>query len=60
MKRKGVLKKLPGALCVGLLLNMPVTAKAAEQEEIVGKWTGGWATITFYGDGTAYHDFGVF
>lgn len=61
MRRKGVLKKLLGALCVGILLCMPVTAKAAEQEEIVGRWTGGgWATFIFYDNGTAFHDYGQY
>ena len=41
MKRKGVLKRMIAALCVGALISMPVTASAAEKEDVVGNWTGG-------------------
>ena len=51
MKRS--LKKMIGALCVGIFLCMPVTANAAEKGDIVGKWTGGWANVTFDENGNA-------
>lgn len=40
MKRKGFLKNIIGALCVGALISMPVTVSAAEKEDVVGDWTG--------------------
>lgn len=33
MKRKGFLKNIIGALCVGVLMSMPVTVNAAEKED---------------------------
>ncbi|MDE7339717.1 MAG: hypothetical protein K2N80_04030 [Lachnospiraceae bacterium] len=53
MKRKGLLKKMIGALCVGIFLCMPVTANAAEKGDVVGKWTGGWANVIFDENGNA-------
>lgn len=53
MKRKGLLKKMIGALCVGIFICMPVTVNAAEKEDVVGKWTGGWANVTFDENGNA-------
>ena len=52
MKRKGFLKKIIAALCVGALISMPVTVSAAEKEDVVGDWTGSVST-SFYEDGTA-------
>ena len=40
MKRKGFLKNIIGALCVGVLMSMPVTVNAAEKEDVLGTWTG--------------------
>ena len=53
MRRKGFLKNIIGALCVGVLMSMPVTVSAAEKEDVVGDWTGSWASVSFYEDGTA-------
>lgn len=55
MKRKGFLKNIIGALCAGVLMSMPVTVSAAEKEDVVGDWTGSWASTSFYEDGTAKH-----
>lgn len=52
MKRKGFLKKMIAALCVGALISMPVTANAAEKGDVVGDWTGA-VPVSFYEDGTA-------
>ncbi len=40
MRRKGFVKKMIGVLCVGVLLSMPVTANAAEKDDVLGYWTG--------------------
>lgn len=46
MKRKGFLKNIIGALCVGVLMSMPVTVNAAEKEDVLGTWTGSsWAVL---------------
>lgn len=51
MKRKGFLKNIIGALCVGVLMSMPVTVSAAEKEDVIGDWTGTWwACVSFYED----------
>lgn len=60
MKRKGFLKKIIGALCVGVLVSMPVTVKAASQEDVLGTWTGGTGTFIFYENGKADHQFSGF
>lgn len=57
MKRKGFLKNIIGALCVGALISMPVTVSAAEKEDVVGDWTGSWASVSFYEDGMAKDQF---
>lgn len=59
MKRKGFLKKIIGALCAGALISMPVTVSAAEKEDVVGEWTGSWASVTFNEDGTAEDDYNI-
>lgn len=41
-----------GALCVGVLLSMPVTANAADKADVLGDWTGS-VPVSFYEDGTA-------
>ena len=52
MKRKGFLKNIIGALCVGVLMSMPVTVNAAEKEDVLGTWTGSsWAGVTFDEEG---------
>lgn len=53
MKRKGFLKNFIGALCVGALISMPVIANAAEEEDILGCWSGGSLSVKFNEDGTA-------
>ena len=54
MKRKGFLKKMIGALCVaGVLMGMPVTANAADKEDVVGDWAGGLLSVSFYENGEA-------
>lgn len=54
MKRKGFLKKMIGALCVaGVLIGMPVTANAANKEDVVGNWAGGPLSVSFYENGEA-------
>ena len=56
MRRKGFLKRIIGALCVGVLIGMPVTVNAAEKEDVVGEWTGGsnrWASVVFDENGNA-------
>ncbi len=54
MKRKGLLKKVIGALCVGVLMSMPITANAAGKEDVVGDWNkeDGQFAVTFYEDET--------
>ena len=56
MKRKGILKKMIGALCVGAIISMPVTVSAAEKEDVLGTWNGGWQTFIFYENGEAHHE----
>ena len=54
MRRKGFLKRIIGALCVGALISMPVTVNAAEKEDVVGEWTGSsWASVIFDEEGMA-------
>ena len=53
MRRKGFLKRIIGALCVGALISMPVTVSAAGKEDVLGEWTGSWASVTFYENGDA-------
>lgn len=55
MKRKGFLKKMIAALCVGALISMPVTVSAAGKEDVVGEWTGGMGVFIFYEDGQVKH-----
>ncbi|MBD5549136.1 MAG: hypothetical protein HDQ97_17410 [Lachnospiraceae bacterium] len=58
MKRKGLLKKIIGALCVGALISMPVTVSAAEKEDVVGNWTGSWwASVSLDENGWATDPF---
>lgn len=58
MKRKGFLKKMIAALCVGALISMPVTANAAEKGDVVGDWTGSsWASVSFDENGEATDPF---
>lgn len=58
MKRKGFLKKMIAALCVGALISMPVTVSAAEKEDVLGDWTGSsWASVSFYENGAAKDPF---
>lgn len=62
MKRKGLLKKMITVLCIGVLISMPITVSAAEKEDVVGEWDGGWQVFTFYENGDARHQaqFGSF
>lgn len=56
MKRKGLLKKIIGALCaVSVLVSIPVTANAVDKADILGDWYGFFPNtpLTFYEDGTA-------
>ncbi|MCH5343997.1 MAG: hypothetical protein J1E64_08150 [Acetatifactor sp.] len=57
MKRKGLLKKIIGALCVvGVLISMSVTANAADKTDILGDWYGPsypYKPVSFYEDGMA-------
>lgn len=58
MKRKGFLKKLITVLCIGVLISMPVTANAAEKEDVLGDWTGSWwAEVSFDENGMATDPF---
>lgn len=58
MKRKGFLKKMIAALCVGVLISMPVTVSAAEKGDVVGDWTGSsWASVNFDENGEATDPF---
>ncbi len=52
MRRKGFVKKMIGALCVGVLLSMPVTANAADKADVLGDWTGA-VPVSFYENGYA-------
>lgn len=53
MRRKGFLKKVIVAFCAGVLISMPVTANAAEKEDVVGDWIrDGQFSVTFYEDET--------
>lgn len=52
MKRKGFLKKMIAALCIGALISMPVTVSAAEKEDVLGDWTGA-VSVSFYENGMA-------
>ena len=53
MRRKDFLKKMIVAFCAGVLISMPVTANAAEKEDVVGDWTrDGQFSVTFYEDET--------
>ena len=60
MRRKGFLKNIIGALCVGVLISMPVTVSAAEKEDVVGEWVGGGQTFIFYENDMAEHHIGDF
>ena len=56
MKRKGCFKKIAAALCAtGILVCTPVTANAAEEEDVLGAWYGPFPynPVIFYEDGTA-------
>lgn len=57
MKRKGFLKNIIGALCVGVLMSMPVAANAAEKEDVVGAWQCSMGTFIFYNDGWVKHEY---
>ncbi len=48
MKRKGLLKKMIGALCAVALMSMPVTANAASKEDVMGHWSGQILSFDFY------------
>lgn len=48
------------ALCVGTFAMMPMAAKAAVKEDVLGKWKGGSGTMTFFEDGTALHEMNGF
>lgn len=52
MRRKGFLKKMIGALCVGVFICMPVIANAAEKEDVLGDWVGS-IPVSFYENGDA-------
>ena len=60
MKRKGLLKKLlGGVLCAAALISMSATVKAAEKEDLIGKWIGApWEPVIFYENGTTLDGYG--
>lgn len=53
MERKGLLKNIIAALCVGAFIIMPVTANAADKQDVLGDWTGGSLSVSFYENGDA-------
>ncbi len=52
MRRKEFLKKIIGALCAVVFISMPVTANAADKEDVVGDWVGS-VSVSFYENGYA-------